>query len=116
MNKFARFAFSPLVAFALGMAAQPAQAGEQGDVAQRVVRYSELDLGTSEGARRLYLRIRASAEAVCRPQDGAALERKLHYAACRKVTIDRAVQELDAPLVTAQHVRRQVTSLASASR
>jgi UrcA family protein len=86
------------------------------DEATQVVRYREADVGQRNGAESLYGRIRVAARIVCQERDGAEPARRQRYTACVKASVDRAVAELDAPLVTALHEQRGPLSLASVSR
>lgn len=95
-----------------GTAALAATPGES----TQVVRYREADVGQRSGAQTLYGRIRVAARIVCQDRDGAEPARRQRYTACVKASVDRAVAELDAPLVTALHEQRGPLSLASATR
>jgi UrcA family protein len=113
-NVFNRPALGAALAFAVlyGTTTLAATTGE----ATQVVRYREADVGQRSGAQMLYGRIRVAARIVCHEHDGAEPARRQRYTACLKASVDRAVEELDAPLVTALHEQRAPVSLASAAR
>ena len=80
------------------------------------LRYTDAQLHNPEGARRLYSRLRSTADAVCASEDGASLERRKRFEACRKSAVDRAVAAFDAPLLTALHDGNARASVAWAAR
>ena len=59
-----------------------------------VVKYSDLDLSTSEGARTLYKRITAAARMVCPYQDSRELALQAVGRSCREASIERAVRSI----------------------
>jgi UrcA family protein len=59
-----------------------------------VVKYSDLDLSTSDGARTLYKRIRAAANMVCPYGDARELTLKAIGQSCRADAIERAVRTI----------------------
>ena len=67
-----------------------------------VVHFSDLDLTHEEGAMALLGRLRHAARAVCSPaSDGKDLKRISLYERCLKESMDRAVADVHAPLVSA---------------
>jgi UrcA family protein len=59
-----------------------------------VVKYSDLDLSTSDGARTLYKRITAAASMVCPYQDARELNFKAIGQSCREAAIEHAVRSI----------------------
>jgi UrcA family protein len=79
------------------------------DVPTVVVAYSDLDLGTENGAHTLYNRISAAASRVCPFQDAMDPERVAYFKSCRDAAITRAVSEIKSPqlaAVRAEHAKR----------
>ena len=67
-----------------------------------VVHFSDLDLTRAEGARVLLGRLQHAARAVCSPEaDSRDLYRISRYESCLKESMDRAVADVHAPLVSA---------------
>ena len=66
------------------------------------IRYSDLDLKSEDGAKAMAARIQTAADAVCgqRP-DPMLLDRRAAFDTCHKATVERALDQLHAPLVTA---------------
>jgi UrcA family protein len=61
------------------------------------VRYSDLDLSTTKGAKTLYLRVRYAAEMLC---ESAATWGKKEGEACVNKAVNDAVARINAPLLT----------------
>jgi UrcA family protein len=61
------------------------------------VRYSDLDVSTTKGARTLYLRIRYAAETLC---ESAATWGKKEGQACVNKAVNDAVARINAPVLT----------------
>ena len=59
-----------------------------------VVKYSDLDLSTSDGARTLYKRISAAASVVCPYTDARELNLKAIGQSCREAAIEQAVRSI----------------------
>jgi UrcA family protein len=76
-------------------------AAEAGDVPTTTVRYADLDLSTSQGAARLYSRIRSAAEAVCPGSDRGDLAAKFRWRDCVKQAIAGAVTNVNRPALSA---------------
>ena len=67
-----------------------------------VVHYADLDVNRSDGARVLLGRLRHAAKLVCGPSpDNRDLDQIASFTACVKVSMDHAVADVHAPLVTA---------------
>ena len=67
-----------------------------------VVHFSDLDLTRAEGARVLLGRLQHAARTVCSPAaDARDLKRISLYESCLKESMDRAVADVHAPLVSA---------------
>jgi len=67
-----------------------------------VVHFSDLDLTHEEGAKALLGRLQHAARAVCSPAaDAKDLKRISLYESCLKESMDRAVADVRAPLVSA---------------
>jgi UrcA family protein len=65
-----------------------------------VVRTDDVNLHTAAGARQMALRIRNAAAAVCDPQGyPLAIRVSDGFIRCREATVDRAVRDLNAPMV-----------------
>jgi UrcA family protein len=64
------------------------------------VNFKDMDLNREAGARTLCQRIKAAAECVCAPLNGRRLIEQLNQAACVTSTIERAVQQVNEPMLT----------------
>ena len=74
-----------------------------------VVKYSDLDLSTSDGARTLYKRITAAASLVCPYQDARDLTSKAIGKSCRETAIEHAVRSIhntELAAVRDEHTKR----------
>jgi UrcA family protein len=71
-----------------------------------IVHFADLKTSTAEGSRILYARISAAALAVC--SGGADWYPSQHWAGrdCYRATVDRVVNKLNLPLLTALHHAR----------
>lgn len=100
-------------ALALTLGAGPALA-QPGDAQSRQVSLTRIDLSTAHGAEAAYRLISDAARDACRSENrfGAGYERGLRT--CIADTVERAVDQLDAPRLTALHeARNEPTRLAS---
>ena len=80
-----------------------------------VVRFSDLNLTHEEGARILLGRLRHAARMVCSPAaDARDLKRISLYESCLKESMDRAVADVHAPLVSALYGNAAVAESGSA--
>jgi UrcA family protein len=91
-----------LAATALLAYAQPASAHLDDRSTSVVVRFADLDINHPAGAERLLDRIEQAADTACggEPSSGLDGERRV-YRQCRTDAITRAVDQLNAPLLTA---------------
>jgi UrcA family protein len=89
------------VSTALGVCGIASAAGyAAGEPASVVVRTDDVDLHTVAGARLMALRIRNAAAAVCGGQiEPVALRFSDGFVRCREAAVDRAVRDLNAPMV-----------------
>lgn len=74
-----------------------------------VVRYGDLDLSTTDGARVLYQRISVAAHQVCPFEYSRAVSQIGKNRACREAAIERAVNAVNNPHLLAmrsEHVKR----------
>jgi UrcA family protein len=99
------------LATALASAAVVSAAPSDSEQVARVVRFSDLDVHTASGAVRAAFRIRQAATFVCGGvtpfTQGAA-----DFIACRNDAVDRALAQLNAPMVSAALGRPTSSSLA----
>src|SRR5258708_5755211 len=70
------------------------------DVASKTVRFSDLDITKSDGAKALYSRIRAAAQDVCGLSTGTDPIQRMATKGCIDKAVDKAVKEVNAPLLT----------------
>jgi UrcA family protein len=83
---------------------EPALEQKNDDV---VVRYADLNLESTEGARRLYARLATAADRACGyAPKSHALDRLLPYMTCYESTLDRAVEQIGSRQVRALHAAR----------
>jgi UrcA family protein len=74
-----------------------------------VVKYSDLDLSTSDGVRTLYKRITAAASVVCPYEDARQLAFKAINQSCRDAAVQRAVRSIhnaELAAISDQHAKR----------
>jgi len=98
-----------IAAFTLAISAfgaTAANAADSDDVPSRKVQYSDLNLNHEAGARVLYLRIRNAAESACVQLNGRQLIERMSQSACVKDSIERAVKQVDAPMLTQYYLTR----------
>ena len=89
----------------LGAAAAHASVTTDDDARTKVVHYGDLNVNTDDGAQRLYLRLNRAAEHVCGDDRDVFDERFIYYA-CEQAAIERAVDHVALPKLTAQYDRR----------
>jgi UrcA family protein len=70
------------------------------DVPTKTVRYSDLDINKSDGAKTLYTRIHAAARDVCELSTGTDPILRVAFKACVETAIDKAVKEVNAPMLS----------------
>jgi len=97
-----------LAAIACGIAlTSPAIADQRdGESLTKVVSYADLNLNGEAGARTLYGRLRMAATQVCAPFKGDSLKEKTRWRNCFDPTLERSIAEIDAPMLTAYHLRQ----------
>ena len=69
------------------------------------VRYSDLDLTTTDGLHVLYQRLRVASRQVCRAYEGPELTQFSHWQACYNQALNGAVTQLKLPGLTSLHVK-----------
>jgi UrcA family protein len=105
MNNLARTALVVLLVGCGTALADPAQPNTL-DPAPVTVRYSDLNLANPEGARVLYRRISVAARQACGPNFAQWYPAvRSGWKDCYKATVDLAVQQVNAPMLTALHGR-----------
>jgi UrcA family protein len=67
------------------------------------VRYADLNLGTADGVRVLYQRLKTASRQVCRAYEGRELARVSAWRACYDEALTGAVTQLNIPNLTAAH-------------
>jgi UrcA family protein len=70
------------------------------DVPTKTVRFSDLDITKSDGAKVLYSRIRAAARDVCELSTGYDAIMRATIKACIDKAVDKAVKDVNAPMLT----------------
>jgi UrcA family protein len=70
------------------------------DVPSKIVRFSDLNISNSDGAKTLYNRIHAAARDVCEKSTGTDPILKAAYKGCVETAIDKAVKDVNAPMLT----------------
>jgi UrcA family protein len=70
------------------------------DVPSKTVRFSDLDLTKSDGAKALYSRILAAARDVCALSTGTDPILRVAAKACIDKAVDKAVKDVNAPMLT----------------
>lgn len=89
------------VAAILGVMSLATAAVAQPDVRSMRVVFKDLDLRTPAGAQRLLRRFDYAADAVCGDNSVHELAEREQFRACRREAFERAVRELDSPMVSA---------------
>lgn len=92
----------------------PATAAEP--VPTRTVRFADLDLTNADGAGALYLRIRDAAKEVCAPADPSNLHQLAFSQHCTEIAIGRAVNDVNAPLLSSYYLSRSKPAITIAGR
>ena len=80
----------------------------------KTVRFSDLDITKSEGAKVLYNRIRAAAQEVCELSTGTDPIMRAAIKGCIDTAVDKAVKDVNAPMLT--NLRFGSTDLRLASK
>ncbi|GAC1505390.1 MAG: hypothetical protein NVS1B6_13310 [Steroidobacteraceae bacterium] len=73
---------------------------EAEDAPSKTVRFNDLDITKSEGAKVLYNRIRAAAQDVCGLSTGTDPILRVGINGCIKKAVDQAVKDVNAPMLT----------------
>lgn len=106
-----------LAAVLLGSVSAIATAGNATtEVPQRTVQYSDLNLASPSGVVVLYQRIRAAARVVCEPLIFSDLQWRAEGQRCTHEAIQRAVYEVNAPLLTGYYLAKNRPAVAVARR
>jgi UrcA family protein len=92
-------ALAGALALATPAAAWPVDVSGDNQDARETVRYTNAERHTERGARTIALRIRVAADRVCGGAD-PIVRTGDGFQTCKKTAIDRALEDLDAPLVT----------------
>lgn len=74
-----------------------------GEVNQYTVRYADLDVAKIAGASALYSRINHAAQKVCQPLESRELGIAAKYRACMQQAVDKAVADVDSPVLSQYH-------------
>jgi len=94
----------------LGSGLSVARAADVAAPESVVVKYSDLDVATHEGALELSRRIAAAAHRVCPDADTPSLAAKMASWSCRRQAIDRAVESVNSPQVATLLKNERVAS------
>jgi UrcA family protein len=86
---------------------------EAEDVPSKIVRFNDLDLKTAEGAKILYRRIRGAAQDVCETSTANDPILRVAFRQCVDKTVDKAVKDVNAPMLTNLHSGNTDVRLAS---
>jgi UrcA family protein len=70
------------------------------DVPSKTVRFNDLDISKSDGAKVLYSRIRAAARDVCELSTGTDPILRIAIKGCIDKAVDKAVKDVNAPMLT----------------
>jgi UrcA family protein len=70
------------------------------DLPSKTVRFSDLDITKADGAKALYSRIRAAARDVCELSTGTDPIQRMASKGCIERAVDKAVKDVDAPMLT----------------
>ena len=112
-----RFLAAPVLCLAAAAAlsgAIPARAQVSDAVPSVTVKYSDLNIGSRDGAQVLLKRIEAAANTACGgPPDIRELSQWAGFEACRRSAIGRAVVAVDSPMLTAVAHRRSPATFAA---
>ncbi|MEO8113825.1 MAG: UrcA family protein [Phenylobacterium sp.] len=103
MKTFAMMGAAGLLLIPAVVPAGPARSQPLPDVPSTRVAYGDLNLGATDGAHALVKRLNRAASEVCGDLERESthdMQAVMRYQACRHAAIGRAVNTLDAPLVT----------------
>ena len=91
-----------------------AQAGTVRELPSVVVKYGDLDLGTTEGVATLHARLARAAREVCSPLDSRVLGLRDQYDLCVSGAVTKSVATVDNPRLTSFHrYGRKAAAIAS---
>lgn len=105
-----------ILAACFGALSTVASATADEPVPTRTVRFADLDLTNAEGAGALYGRISQAAKEVCAPADPSNLHQLAFSRRCVEVAIGRAVNEVNAPLLSGYYLSRTKPAITIAAR
>jgi len=99
----------------LSLSAQAGEPAQPTQVTKHVtVRYSDLEIAGTEGARALYARLRAAAQEACGPTPLVREHREwADFRACHDRALNEAVREIDNKQLYALHAARKGRSAVS---
>lgn len=84
------------------LAPAAARASDNEETSTVTVHYGDLDLSSPNGVHHLYMRLQNAAKSVCGDeQDAIDLSERGEILKCQQVAIERAVEHVDRPLLTA---------------
>jgi UrcA family protein len=86
---------------------------EAEDAPSKTVRFNDLDISKSDGAKVLYNRIRAAAQDVCGLSTGTDPILRMALKGCIEKAVDKAVKDVNAPMLTQLRFGRTDVHLAS---
>jgi UrcA family protein len=86
---------------------------EAEDAPSKTVRFSDLDITKLDGAKVLYSRIRGAARDVCELSTGTDPIMRAAFKACFEKAVDKAVKDVNAPMLTHLHFGNTDVRLAS---
>jgi UrcA family protein len=92
-----------LVALACLANGVSAQAGEPSQPLTKKITYSDLNLNSERGARKLFVRLRLAAQEVCTPYESVEFTRRRAWHSCVNDALASAVEKVNKPMVTALH-------------
>jgi len=70
------------------------------------VRYSDINLADSAGAKLLYERLMTAADLVCAPYKGDALAQQKPYRFCVRQAVSAAVADVNSPMLTSYYISK----------
>jgi UrcA family protein len=89
------------LALLLGACTDPALAGTSDDTPQLTVRFNDLSLHTAVGVTKLYSRINGAATLVCERVVAGEPWAGIAFRACKQRAVERAIQNVNSPELTA---------------
>ncbi|MET0659781.1 MAG: UrcA family protein [Steroidobacteraceae bacterium] len=113
MNTFTSAALHTVAMGILALGSLAASAGDTSQPLQRAVRYGDLDLTHEADAKVLYRRIRTAAKEVCPDIEERSIASQIRQRACVRGAVENAVQNVNAPLLSALHEGQVDTRVAA---